>query len=70
MTVARAVRTHRSKETEMLLMHEELARGHQAQRLREAEAQGRAARVAAAKRWRRRAEEAGRRARLAALAVR
>ena len=70
MTNANAVRPHRTKETVMLLMHEELARGHQAQRLREAEVEGRAARLAAAKRWRRRAEEAGRRARLAAAAVR
>ena len=70
MTNAIAVFPYRSKESEMLLIHEELARGHQAQRRREAELAGRAVRVAAAKRWRRRAEEAGRRARLAAAAVR
>ena len=54
----------------MLLIQEELARSHQAQLHREAERLGRAQRVAQARRWRRRAVEAGHRARLAALAVR
>ena len=67
--------THTGRHTDhqeiaMLLIHEELARSHQAQLHREAERIARVRRVAAVRRWRRRADEAGRRARLAALAVR
>lgn len=58
------------KENAMLLIHEELARSHQAQLHREAKRLGRARRVAEVRRWRRRAEQAGHRAQLAALAVR
>lgn len=58
------------KETAMLLIHEELARSHREQLQREAHRLGRARRLAHARRLRRRAEEAGRRARLAALAIR
>ena len=58
------------KEIAMLLIQEELARSHQAQLHREAERLGRVRRVAEVRRWRRRAVEAGRRARLAELAVR
>jgi hypothetical protein len=59
----------RTKENEMLLLHEELARSHQARLLAESQRQARAARLLAARRWARRAESAGRRARAASLAV-
>ena len=58
-----------TKETEMLLLHEELARSHQARLLSESRRHGRAARLLAARRLARRAEAAGRRARAAALAI-
>ena len=58
------------KENAMLLIHEELARSHQAQLHREAQRLGRAQRLAAVRRWRRREAVAGHRARVAALAVR
>jgi hypothetical protein len=58
-----------SKENEMLLLHEELARSHQVRLLSESRHQARAARLLAARRWARRAEAAGRRARAASLAV-
>lgn len=59
-----------TKEFAMQLIHEELARSHLRERHREAEREGRAARIVAARRWQRRAEAAARRARLAAAAVR
>jgi hypothetical protein len=58
-----------TKENEMLLLHEELARSHQARLLSESRRESRAARLLAARRWARRAEAAGRRARAASLAV-
>jgi len=58
-----------TKENEMLLLHEELARSHQSRLLSESRLQSRAARLLAARRWARRAEAAGRRARAAALSV-
>ena len=61
--------TFTTKETTMLLLHEELARSHQSRLLSESRRQSRAARLAAARRWARRAEAAGRRARAASLAV-
>jgi len=61
--------TDTTKETEMLLLHEELARSHQARRLAESRHEARVARLVAARRWARRAEAAGRRARAASLAV-
>ncbi|HVE62262.1 MAG TPA: hypothetical protein VNB94_00470 [Mycobacteriales bacterium] len=53
----------------MNLIHEELARTHQRALLRDAEVQRVALRLALARRWARRAEAAGRRARAAANAV-
>jgi hypothetical protein len=65
--------THRTKtttkENTMLLLHEELARSHQERLLSESRSAGRTARLIAARRWARRAEAAGRRARAASLAV-
>ena len=58
-----------TKENEMLLLHEELARSHQLRLLSESRRESRAARLVAARRWSRRAEAAGRRARAATLAV-
>lgn len=58
-----------TKENAMLLLHEELARSHQARVLSESRREARVARLAAARRWARRAEAAGRRARNASLAV-
>jgi hypothetical protein len=58
-----------TKENEMLLLHEELARSHQARLLSESRRESRAARLAAARRWARKAEAAGRRARAASLAI-
>jgi hypothetical protein len=58
-----------TKENAMLLLHEELARSHQQRLLSESRHQSRAARLVAARRWARRAEAAGRRARAASLAV-
>lgn len=58
-----------TKETTMLLLHEELARSHQSRLLSESRRQSLPVRVAAARRWARRAEAAGRRARAASLAV-
>ncbi len=58
-----------TKENEMLLLHEELARSHQARLLSESRREARVARLLAARRWARRAEAAGRRARAASLAV-
>lgn len=54
----------------MSLLHEELAREHLSRLQLEAEREGRAARILAARRWQRRAAEAARRARLAAAAIR
>ena len=54
----------------MHLIQEELARSHIEARHREAERAIRKARLIAARRWQRRAKEASRRARLAALAIR
>jgi hypothetical protein len=65
-------RTHTkttTRENTMLLLHEELARSHQARLLGESRRASRAARLVAARRWARRAEAAGRRARAASLAV-
>lgn len=50
---------------EMLVVHEDLARARMRQRRAEAAAQALASRVAAARRWQRRAETATRRARAA-----
>ena len=61
-------RANRSQE--MHLIHQELARGRLLERQQEAEAHRRALRVAAARRWQRRAEAASRRARAAAAAIR
>jgi hypothetical protein len=58
-----------TKENTMLLLHEELARSHQQRLLSESRSAGRTARLIAARRWARRAEAAGRRARAAALAI-
>lgn len=58
-----------TKENAMLLLHEELARSHQARLLSESRRESRVARLVAARRWARRAEAAGRRARAASLAV-
>jgi hypothetical protein len=58
-----------TKENTMLLLHEELARSHQARLLAESRSAGRTARLVAARRWARRAEAAGRRARAASLAI-
>ena len=58
-----------TKENTMLLLHEELARSHQQRLLAEVRYESRAARLLAARRWARRAEAAGRRARAAALSV-
>ncbi len=58
-----------TKENTMLLLHEELARSHQQRLLSESRHQPRAARLVVARRWARRAEAAGRRARAAALSV-
>lgn len=58
-----------TKENEMLLLHEELARSHQLRLLSESRRESRAVRLVAARRWSRRAEAAGRRARAASLAV-
>ena len=58
-----------TKENAMLLLHEELARSHQARLLAESRHASRTARLLAARRWARRAEAAGRRARAASLAV-
>ncbi len=58
-----------TKENTMLLLHEELARSHQSRLLAESQRASRAARLLAARRWARRAEAAGRRARAASLAV-
>lgn len=58
-----------TKENEMLLLQEELARSHQLRLLSESRRGSRVARLAAARRWSRRAEAAGRRARAASLAV-
>jgi hypothetical protein len=58
-----------TKENAMLLLHEELARSHQARLLAESRQASRAVRLLAARRWARRAEAAGRRARAASLAV-
>lgn len=58
-----------TKENAMLLLHEEFARSHQARLLSESRRASRAARLVAARRWARRAEAAGRRARAASLAV-
>jgi hypothetical protein len=58
-----------TKENTMLLLHEELARSHQQRLLSESQRSGRAARLLAARRWARRAESAGRRARAASLAI-
>ena len=58
-----------TKESTMLLLHEELARSHQQRVLSESRRESRVARLAAARRWARRAEAAGRRARAASLAV-
>jgi len=53
----------------MYLIQEELARSQQLERRRAAEAERRAVRLVQARRWARRAEAAGRRARSAARAV-
>jgi hypothetical protein len=58
-----------TKENEMLLLHEELARSHQARVLSESRREARVARLVAARRWVRRAEAASRRARAASLSV-
>jgi hypothetical protein len=58
-----------TRENTMLLLHEELARSHQHRLLAESRRESRAARLVAARRWARRAEAAGRRARAASLAV-
>lgn len=58
-----------TKENAMLLLHEELARSHQARLLSQSRREARAARLVAARRWARRAEAAGRRARAASLSV-
>jgi hypothetical protein len=59
-----------NRSREMQLLHEDLARAHQAQRLEEAQRRQRAVRIVAAHRASRRAEEAALRARrLLALAV-
>lgn len=58
-----------TKENTMLLLHEELARSHQQRLLSESRSAGRTARLVAARRWARRAEAAGRRARAASLAI-
>ena len=68
--MTRSVQTKTTtKENAMLLLHEELARSHQERLLSESRRQVRAARLVAARRWARRAEAAGRRARAASLAV-
>ena len=53
----------------MYAIHEELARSHHSERQRAAEAERLAVRLVLARRWARRAEAAGRRARSAARAV-
>jgi hypothetical protein len=60
---------HVTKENAMQLIHEQLARSHQQERLRAGAQARRVHHLAQARRWRRRAEQAGRRARLAALAI-
>ena len=59
-----------NQENAMLLLSEELARSHQAQLHEAAERESRVRRLAAAKRWQRKAQAASRRARAAAALVR
>lgn len=58
-----------TKENEMLLLHEELARSHYRELLSEARRESRVARLVAARRWARKAEAASRRARAASLTI-
>ncbi len=58
-----------TKETEMLLIQEALARSQQEERRREADRARRAARLASQRRWQRRAESASRRARALATSI-
>ena len=70
MTAAASTDTTSIRSSEMLLMHEELARARVDAVRAEAGSQARARRLIAARRWSRRAEQAALRARLAHASVR
>ncbi len=69
MTTSVATYDFTIKETTMMLIHEALARSQQEERQREAARARRAVRLAAQRRWQRRAESASRRARALAASV-